>query len=178
MSVEGVVALAGLSGWREKDGSILTYSYLQCGERLLRRVCSMIFDGGSMAWINDGAVSGVTYVDGEVIGMSRENGRIEDITVQDADGSARVGCGDVMNAAGPWANDIARMAGYEASSSCHRPGVAHANADALQVPVRPRKRSVFVFDCPDAQQITNCPLVIDPSGAYAISFPFSHFLLV
>ncbi len=37
-------------------------------------------------------------------------------------------------------------------------------AIGLDLPVEPRKRCVFVFQCKDT--LTNCPLVIDPAGLY------------
>src|SRR5919206_369808 len=58
------------------------------------------------------------------------------------DGS-ELACDALVNAAGPWAARVAAMAGVE-------------------LPVRARRRTVFVLDCPDPPQ--GCPLVIDPSG--------------
>jgi glycine/D-amino acid oxidase-like deaminating enzyme len=51
----------------------------------------------------------------------------------------------VVNAAGPHAAWIARMAGIE-------------------LPVEPVRHCVFVFECPTA--LTGCPLVIDPCGLW------------
>jgi sarcosine oxidase len=56
-----------------------------------------------------------------------------------------VPCGTAVNAAGPAAAEIARMAGIE-------------------LPVRPRKRFVFFFRSRTA--VLDCPMVIDPSGLY------------
>ena len=62
-----------------------------------------------------------------------------------ADGSSHApGC--VVDAAGPWAAQVAAMAGIE-------------------LPVEARRRSVFVFDV-ERDAPTNCPLVIDTSGAW------------
>src|SRR3546814_4260285 len=54
-------------------------------------------------------------------------------------------CGSVVDAAGFHARDIAAMAG-------------------LDLPVRPRKRFVFVFDC--REPIEKAQLLIDPTGVY------------
>jgi len=93
---------------------------------------------------------GVTYVDARVVDMHCSDNTVTEVEVQSPNGdgeSVRIGCGDVLNATGPWAAETAAMAG-------------------IQLPVKPRKRCTFVFDCPDAQEITNSPLVIDPSGLY------------
>jgi glycine/D-amino acid oxidase-like deaminating enzyme len=62
-----------------------------------------------------------------------------------ADGTRRP-CGAVVDAAGPWAAEVAAMAG-------------------VALPVEARRRSVFVFDV-ERDAPTNCPLVIDTSGAW------------
>lgn len=51
----------------------------------------------------------------------------------------------VVNAAGPWARQVAAWAG-------------------IDLPVFARRRSVFVFDCP--RPLPGCPLVVDPSGLW------------
>ena len=56
-------------------------------------------------------------------------------------------CGELVNAAGPAAGKIARMADIE-------------------LPVESRKRCVFVFDCRQADVLQPCPLVVDVSGVY------------
>ncbi len=86
---------------------------------------------------------GATYLADEVIGVARRHGRV--IGVELAEGG-RVNCGWLVNAAGIRARDLALMAGIEA------------------LPVHPRKRQVFVFDCRD--ELPGCPLTIDPSGLY------------
>ena len=35
----------------------------------------------------------------------------------------------------------------------------------VELPVRPRKRNVFVFKCPSGP-VSDCPLVVDSSGVY------------
>lgn len=85
---------------------------------------------------------GVEYVAADVAGMTCAGGQVQSVDL--SDGSS-VSCGVVVNAAGPYASDVATMAG-------------------LELLVRPRKRCVFVFDC--RTPIGPTPLVIDPSGVY------------
>lgn len=85
---------------------------------------------------------GVVYRTEEVTALKHKRQRI--LTVELGNGE-RLGCDQVVNAAGPRARQVAAMAGIE-------------------LPVSPRKRYVFVFDC--RTPITGCPLVIDPSGCY------------
>jgi glycine/D-amino acid oxidase-like deaminating enzyme len=83
---------------------------------------------------------GVEMLDGDVAAVDRKRERIEG--VQLADGR-RIGCGTLVNAAGPSAGRLAAYAGRK-------------------LPVEPRKRSVFVLEAPDAP--SDLPLVADPSG--------------
>lgn len=85
---------------------------------------------------------GARYVEDEVVGMLRNAGRVTGVRLRT---QGEVPCGALVNAAGPMAADIAQMAGFE-------------------LPVRPRKRQVFVFECREA--IAGSPLVVDPSGMY------------
>jgi sarcosine oxidase len=85
---------------------------------------------------------GVSYREDEVVELSCEGGRISG--VQLASGG-RLSAETVVNAAGPAARRVAAMAGVE-------------------LPVFPRKRSVFVFDC--KADLPECPLIVDPSGVY------------
>ena len=55
-------------------------------------------------------------------------------------------CGAVLLAAGAWTAPLAQRLG-------------------VTLPVSPRKRDVFVLDCP-APPLKDCPLVIDPSGVW------------
>lgn len=88
-------------------------------------------------------VLGVTYLEDQVVGMRARNHRIE--TVSLASGGA-FPVGLVVNAAGPRAADVARMAGIE------------------DLPVRPRRRFVYRIHC--REPLPGCPLVVDPSGVY------------
>ncbi|MBO6560500.1 MAG: FAD-binding oxidoreductase [Nisaea sp.] len=86
---------------------------------------------------------GVTYLEAEVTGLEQDGARVTAVWL--ADGS-RIAAGTVVNAAGPNAGRIAAMAG-------------------ISLPVVPRKRNVYVFDCREALEPA-VPLLIDPSGVY------------
>jgi FAD-dependent oxidoreductase domain-containing protein 1 len=86
---------------------------------------------------------GVAYREDEVVEVEREGARVTGIRLARGE---RIGCGAFIDAAGAsGAAQIARKLGVE-------------------IPVRSRKRCVFVFEARDRWQ--NCPLVIDPSGVY------------
>lgn len=78
----------------------------------------------------------------EAVGLRVDRGRI--VAVELADGST-IASGTVVNAAGPWAREVAAMAG-------------------IDIPVEARRRSVFVFDA--GATLPDLPLVIDTSGAW------------
>jgi FAD-dependent oxidoreductase domain-containing protein 1 len=85
---------------------------------------------------------GVEYVQQEVVALERRGRRIEAVKL--ADGT-RISCGIAVNAAGPSAGKVAALAG-------------------VNLPVEPRRRCVFVFDC--REKLPGCPLLIDGSGAF------------
>ena len=85
---------------------------------------------------------GVTYLADEVTGLERVGNRVASVTLRDG---GRLACGAVVNAAGYRANVIAGMIG-------------------IALPVRPRKRMVYVFDCRDKPE--RAPLTIDPTGVW------------
>lgn len=93
---------------------------------------------------------GADYVTDEVVGIDRAGNRVTGVTLKSG---ARVAAGTVVNASGPRAALTARMAG-------------------LDIPVEPRKRTLFVFDCartPEGSATVNggrLPLMIDPSGVF------------
>ncbi|MBN8629806.1 MAG: FAD-binding oxidoreductase [Rhodobacterales bacterium] len=93
---------------------------------------------------------GADYVTDEVVAIAREGNRVTGITLKSG---ATIAAGHVVNASGPRAALTARMAG-------------------LDVPVEPRKRTLFVFDCarsPEGSATVNkgrLPLMIDPSGVF------------
>lgn len=85
---------------------------------------------------------GADYREDLVAGVSVANGRATGVTLASG---GRIEADWVVDAAGPRAREVAAMAG-------------------LELPVAPRKRQVFVFDC--KAELPAMPLVIDPSGLY------------
>jgi FAD-dependent oxidoreductase domain-containing protein 1 len=85
---------------------------------------------------------GAEFVAAEVVRVRVGGSRVEAVELADGTSTA---CGTLVNAAGPWARDVAAMAG-------------------VLLPVEARRRSVFVFDA--RRRIDDCPLVIDTSGAW------------
>ncbi|NIR29476.1 MAG: FAD-binding oxidoreductase [Gammaproteobacteria bacterium] len=85
---------------------------------------------------------GVHYVQDEVSGMARAGRRIVAARLRSG---RELGCGHLVNAAGPRARQVAALAGVD-------------------IPVSPRKRCVFAFDC--REKLPRCPLTIDPAGLY------------
>ncbi len=103
------------------------------------------FDGGTLFewWRRMAREKGVEYVQAEVAEVTHAQGAVSGITLGDG---TRVSCGIVVNAAGPRAANVARMAG-------------------LTLPVEPRKRFTWVVDAatPLGQDL---PLTVDPSGVH------------
>jgi FAD-dependent oxidoreductase domain-containing protein 1 len=86
--------------------------------------------------------AGAGMIHSGVVAIETESNRVASVRL--ADGS-RIAAGVLVNAAGPSAGRVAALAG--------RP-----------LPVEPRKRTIFVLDCPDAPR--DLPLVADPSGVW------------
>ena len=76
----------------------------------------------------------------EMAGPSSNPGRVAAVSLA---GGGRLAAGAVVNAAGPWSGEVARMAG-------------------VPLPVVPRKRCVFVIDSP--HQAPDGPFIFDTSG--------------
>lgn len=85
---------------------------------------------------------GAEYRQAQVTQVQRRGRTIASVTLSDG---STVHCGIVINAAGTGATELARSSG-------------------IHLPVQSRKRCVFFFSTP--AQVSQCPLVIDPSGAY------------
>lgn len=87
---------------------------------------------------------GVSVVRGEVTGIDAGT-RIEAVRLA---GGERIACGALVDAAGPWAGQVAALAG-------------------VALPVEPRKRYVYVIDCREATEAMHAaPLTVDPSGVW------------
>jgi sarcosine oxidase len=88
---------------------------------------------------------GVEIVAGEVVAISRDATEISSVTLGEG---SRIGLGVLVNAAGTEAGRLAALA-------------------QVALPVGPRKRYVYVLDCPAAQEaLHRAPLTVDPSGLY------------
>ena len=90
---------------------------------------------------------GARFMRGEATALEIRDGRVE--VVELADGS-RLRCGYLVNAAGPWARSVAKLAGVD-------------------LPVFARRRTVYVIACrtpmkPGRPMGQPFPLLIDPSG--------------
>jgi len=85
---------------------------------------------------------GAESLTGEVVGIDLGGGRVSGVRLADGSG---LSCGTLVNAAGPWARQVAALAGVE-------------------LPVEARRRMVFVFDA--RWQPPDFPLVIDTSGVW------------
>jgi len=79
----------------------------------------------------------------KVVGLTMQSGKVT--AVQLASG-AEIICGAFINAAGPFAADIAEMAG-------------------IALPIERRKRTNFTFDCATPPE-GDLPLMVDPSGVW------------
>ena len=85
---------------------------------------------------------GVDYLEDCVTGIERAGARVTAVRLKSG---RRIACGAVIDAAGPHAATVAAMAG-------------------IDLPVRPRKRFVYAFDC--RERFTESPLIVNPNGVY------------
>lgn len=86
--------------------------------------------------------AGAASITGEVAAVETGGGQVRGVVLADG---RRFSCDVLVNAAGPAAGRIAALAGRA-------------------LPVEPRKRTVFVVDCPDAPR--RMPLIADPAGVW------------
>lgn len=100
------------------------------------------FDGPALhqAFLKKAMAQGVRRVHDRVVGLGHTRSRVSAVNL--ASGGS-LACGQVVNAAGPWAGEVAAMAG-------------------IDLPVQAARRTVFVLSCPEP--LPQCPLLIDPSG--------------
>ncbi len=85
---------------------------------------------------------GVTYLEDEVVAINKTGRTVTGVTLKSG---RHIACATLVNAAGTGAATLSAQVG-------------------VVLPQESRKRSVFYFTCPE--KITDCPMVIDPSGAY------------
>jgi len=86
----------------------------------------------------------VTYIQDEVVGFDFAGASISAVKLKEG---GRIDCAAVVNSAGYHARTIAGFAG-------------------IDLPVHPRKRYVYVFDCREEVENETMPLTIDPSGVW------------
>ncbi len=88
---------------------------------------------------------GASLIGGQIAGIGLSHDRIASVTLSDGETFT---CDALVNAAGAGAGALARLAG-------------------ITLPVGPRKRYVYVIDCPDAKEELHLgPLTVEPSGVY------------
>ena len=103
------------------------------------------FDSGTMFdwWRKKAREAGVEYVTNTVVDVHRDGDVITGVLLGSGE---QISCGTLVNAAGPRAVELAKMAN-------------------ISLPVEPRKRYTFIFDA--AEPLDRAlPLTIDPSGVH------------
>ena len=85
---------------------------------------------------------GVKFVEDTVIAIENVGDRVSGTTLKSG---RKISCSILINAAGPTAGKAAKLAG-------------------INLPVEPRKRTVFSFTCKDT--IEDMPLIVDPTGVW------------
>jgi FAD-dependent oxidoreductase domain-containing protein 1 len=97
--------------------------------------------GVLQGYIKKGKQLGVEYLYEEVTGIAAPQGKIQGVTTNKG---AHISCGVVVNAAGPYASGVGKMAG-------------------IDLPVEPVRKMAFVFD-PAVKFDYDLPLVINTDG--------------
>jgi len=102
------------------------------------------FDGPALlaAYRRKARSLGVEYIAQDATGFARAGDKVTGVKL--ADGSV-LPCDIAVNAAGPWSARVAAFAG-------------------IDLPVRARKRMIYVFSCPD--KLPGLPLLIDHPGYF------------
>ena len=102
------------------------------------------FDGPGLlaAYRRKARALGVTYIAQDASGLTREGDRVTGVMLADG---AVVPCDLVVNSAGPWSARVASWVG-------------------IDLPVRPRKRMVYVFK--SQADLAGFPMLIDNSGNF------------
>lgn len=102
------------------------------------------FDGYGLmqAFRNKARALGAAYVAAEAVGIDVVGDRVTGVRLANGD---TIECGTLVDAAGPWARDVASLAG-------------------VMLPVEARRRCVFGFDA--RRTLPGCPLVVDTSGIW------------
>ena len=129
-------ALARRFPWLKMDGLVLG-SYGERGEGW--------FDSSALmqGFRKKARALGVEYVEDEVVAINRQGDRIASVTTKSGQ---TISCGMLVNTSGTNGKRMARMAG-------------------LDIPVEPRRRSLFVVDCRDPLP-GKVGLTIDPTGVF------------
>jgi FAD-dependent oxidoreductase domain-containing protein 1 len=97
----------------------------------------------TMAFKNKAKSLGVEYIEDTVVDINFNQHQVTQVVLASG---AVLNSGKVINASGAQAAKVSKMAGIK------------------DLPVHSRKRFVFLFKC--NEQLPDCPLVVDPTGAY------------
>jgi sarcosine oxidase len=129
----------------DRDGLAARFPWLS-----LEGLAGGAFGESGEGWLDPSAVlhgfrrkaqaQGARYDTDEVVEIERAGDRIASVSLA---GGASVACGHLVNAAGPQAGRVAALAG-------------------IDLPVEPRKRMSYVFDC--RETLPPLPLTIDTTG--------------
>jgi glycine/D-amino acid oxidase-like deaminating enzyme len=94
-------------------------------------------------WRNKARENGVEYITNEVTSINRSATRVETVRLRSGE---LIGADAVVNAAGPRAKPVARMADVD-------------------IPIEPRRRYTYIFSA-EKPLVRDLPLTIDPTGVH------------